>query len=272
MKNTILMLLAFVTITTVTAQQSLNDYKYIVVPNTFEFLREADEYRLNSLTKFLFEKYNFEAVMANAILPSDLARNNCLGLTADVIKESSMFKTKLIVQLKDCKNTVVFTSMAGESRDKSYKVAYNEALRAAFKSFETVNYSYNPSKVIIASEAPEAVEDKQAEIIKLKEEIKVLKTNTEEAKPTAKDPETILVSPTAEVKTGNVVLYAQKTKTGYQLVDNTPKVIYHIKKTGLDNVFLVEGKNAILYQLDANWILEYYDNNTLQTKLVNIKF
>ena len=43
--------------------QSLNDYKYVIVPGKFDFLKESDKYQLNSLTKFLFEKYGFEAYL-----------------------------------------------------------------------------------------------------------------------------------------------------------------------------------------------------------------
>ena len=68
------------------------------------------------------------------------------------------------------------------------------------------------------------------------------------------------------------ILFAQPITNGYQLVDGTPKVIYKIKKTGMFNVFLVEGKQAIIYQLDANWIIEYYEQEQLKTQLLNIKF
>ena len=37
-------------------QQSINAYKYIIVPKNYDFLRLEDQYQLNSLTKFLFTK------------------------------------------------------------------------------------------------------------------------------------------------------------------------------------------------------------------------
>ena len=85
------------------AQSNLNDYKYVIVPNKFDFLKEADKYQLNSLTKFLFNKYGFTALLENENYPEDLAKNMCLGLRSDVISESGMFKTKLRVELKNCK-------------------------------------------------------------------------------------------------------------------------------------------------------------------------
>ena len=42
---------------TLIAQTSINDYKYVVVPKSYEFSQEQDQYQLNSLSKFLFEKH-----------------------------------------------------------------------------------------------------------------------------------------------------------------------------------------------------------------------
>jgi len=36
-----------------------------------------------------------------------------------------MLKTKLTVQLKNFKNKITYTSLEGESREKSYKKSYN---------------------------------------------------------------------------------------------------------------------------------------------------
>ena len=68
------------------------------------------------------------------------------------------------------------------------------------------------------------------------------------------------------------VLYAQQIENGYQLVDSSPKVVYRIKNSGLNNVFLVEGKNAIVYKKGDSWVLEYYSENNLKQEALNIKF
>jgi hypothetical protein len=120
-----------------TAQKDINNYKYIIVPKAFNFSNGDDQYQLNSLTKFLFNKYGFEAYFVDDDFPVDLKNNRCLSLTAELSKENnSMFKTKLEIVLKDCFGAVVMTSQVGESRLKESDKAYNEAIRLAFETFQ----------------------------------------------------------------------------------------------------------------------------------------
>ncbi len=270
-------------ITSVFSQSNLNDYKYVIVPKKFDFLKQENQYRLNALTKFLFEKNGFTTVVEGELYPDDLAGNVCLGLSSDVEKGKGMFKTKLNIVLKNCQGAVVYTSEIGESRIKEYDKAFIEALRNAFKSFETVDYKYVPngSNNIIASNKVESKNQTSEELQKLKEEIKSLK---EEKKEVAQIKENkfaeiveVPVEQTKPVKeeviegTSNV-LYAQEIASGFQLVDSSPKVVYKIKNTNLDNVFLVENKSAIIYKKGDDWVLEFYSNNTLKQEPLNIKF
>ncbi len=278
------------------SQENLNAYKYIIVPKKYDFLKENDQYKINSLSKFLFEKYGFETVMEGEDYPEDLIRNRCLGLKSNVVKESGLFKTKLIVELKNCYDKTVFTSRVGETREKEYEKAYNLALRDAFTSFEELNHKFEPSESHMAANEQLAEEKKSEtamEIQKLKEEIETLKQEkivevapvepameveaVKQVDPVKVDPikaEVVKETPketiSMEAKSG--VLYAQEIDNGFQLVDSTPKVVYKIKKTGLDHVFLVENMNATLYKKGDQWILEYYENGALKQIELTIKF
>lgn len=277
------MLLAFFIISSTFAQANLNNYKYVIVPKKFEFLKEANQYRLNELTEFLFNKYGFQALMEGDSYPDDLLKNRCLALKSNLIKDSGLFKTKISVELKDCNDQVVYTSEVGESREKDYEKAYNEAVRNAFESFETVNYQYvlkENNDVAESQEANKSMEVSQ-EIKQLKAELESLKAKAASDVPqaVAVEPEPTVTPvektmPTVEHAEENVsdVLYAQPIENGYQLVDSSPKVVYKIKKTSLDNVFLVEGLNATLYNKKGEWVMEYYENGALKQKVLNIKF
>ncbi len=274
--------------TSVFSQSNLNSYKYIVIAEKFDFLNEPNQYRLNELTQFLFEKYGFEAVIEGEDYPQDLLVNRCLGLKANVLKDSGMFKTKLSVQLKDCNDRTVYTSEIGESREKEYEKAYNEALRNAFNSIEALNYKYEPNQKILALEAPAAKNEVAAEIQQLKAEIQNLKKEKEveavesvpqpkveavkETMPTVVVTQTPMLEDKVSTTKSTGVLYAQAIDNGFQLVDSTPKVVYKIKKTGIADVFLVENKNATLYKKGTNWILEYYEDNVLKQEELDIKF
>ncbi|SEL98666.1 hypothetical protein SAMN04487910_3814 [Aquimarina amphilecti] len=146
------------------AQSTVNDYKYVIVPEGYVFLRENDDYQLNSLTKFLFEKYGFTAFIRGEDLPEDLKVNGCKGLRADVKKNSGLLKTKLIIDLIDCNGIVVFSTKEGVSREKEFKKSYHEALRDAFKDIERLNYKYNGKKentsikkdIVVSEKSPAA--------------------------------------------------------------------------------------------------------------------
>lgn len=285
----IAILLMFFTTSSLFSQIKLNNYKYVIVPNKYDFLKENDQYQLNSLTQFLFNKYGFIALLEGSKYPDDLAKNRCLALKSNLLKDSGMFKTKLAIELKNCDDQVVFTSQMGESREKEYQRAYTEALRAAFVSIEALNYAYEPSTSVASTIVEEKViaNEVSKEIQQLKEEIENLKKEKETViadkgettvqtvpenpvkEVIVKEP-VIVNTPVKEVPTG--VLYAQAIENGFQLVDSTPKVVYKIKKTGIADVFLVENKNATLYKKDNNWILEYYENNVLKQETLNIKF
>ena len=103
----------------------------IIVPNRYTFQKEDNQYQLNVLTKFLFEKQGFKTYIESE-LPAGLLQNPCNLLKADVKNESNMMTSKLQLILNDCTNNVVFTSEIGKSREKDYKKSYQEALRNTF--------------------------------------------------------------------------------------------------------------------------------------------
>ena len=57
--------------------QDLKDFKYIIVPESYEILGKTNQYQLNALTKFLFEKNGFQTIMKTETWPEDLQQNPC---------------------------------------------------------------------------------------------------------------------------------------------------------------------------------------------------
>lgn len=253
------------------SQTNLNNYKYVIVPKKYDFLKEEDQYRLNGLTKFLFEKYGFSALMEGDDYPDDLLKNKCLALNSNVINDSGIFKTKLKIELEDCTDKVIFTSVLGETREKDFGKAYTAALRNAFISFETLSYKFEPKENNLSDSQDQEVK-KEPETVKQEKIAEVIPAeNTKvNAVATVAVIETA-ISPSNYANVSNI-LYAQATESGFQLVDSSPKVVYKIKKTSLENVFLVQDIDGTLFNKDGQWTLEYYEEGTLKQELLNIKF
>lgn len=114
------------------SQQSMSDYSYIEVPEVYDFQDKKDEFQLNSITKFLFNKHGFHAYYSKD-LPNV---TKCDGLYADLETELGFIYTKIVIVIKDCNGVEVFRSAEGRSKLKEYSKTYNQALRNAFKSFE----------------------------------------------------------------------------------------------------------------------------------------
>ncbi|WP_461532329.1 hypothetical protein [Sinomicrobium sp.] len=257
MKKILVIFIAIFSVSHAFGQSSVDGYKYVIVPKKFDFLRSEDQYQVNALTKFLFEKYNFTAVYADE-MSAEIQSNTCLGLRADVKNESNLFTTKLKVELTNCRGELVFASEIGSSKEKDYKGAYHEALRKAFKSIEMLNYSYDASKSIVASQNPVVSVPAKA-------------TNPEPVAEHKTPPSSAPAVQQAAKATGEV-LYAQPIEYGYQLVDQTPKIVFVLQNTSVENVFIIKDKNGMLTLKDGKWIAEYYENGERVLQELEIRF
>lgn len=241
--------------------QQLNKYKYVIVPAQYEFTAGKDKYQLNSLTKFLFNKYGYTAFMEGDEFPEDLEENRCLAVTADAKKIKAFLKIKVQLDLLDCNGLVVASSKIGQTKEKNFEKGYGLALRDAFVTFQAMEYEYTPSENVVAIKKPEKETSSNAEeIAKLKAEVEVLKKEKEQAKE-------------EEVKVDtSILLYAQPIENGFQLVDTTPKKVMILLATPKADVFSVKDKNAIVYKENGKWYYSEVTSNGNVTKELNIKF
>ena len=234
----VLFLILFLT-TSLGFSQSLNDYKYAIVPSKFEFLKEKDQFRLNTLTKLLMEKYGFITYYDSDVLPNEVVESNCNKVYVDVKSNGNLFVTKLKVVLKDCKNAVVCTSIEGRSREKELQVAYNQALREAFSSFDKLEYKYSGNSNVNS------------------------KSNVNE--------NSISKSPLL-----NQMLFAKPLGPNLiQLLTNDtdiPNLVLTISKTNNPSIFIVEEamRQGVVYKNNNEWIFDYYENEKLISEKLNI--
>ena len=131
--------------------QSLNDYQYIIIPEQFSFQSSPNEYDVNEMLQFSFNKYNFKAFIKGQPLPDEASF--CDALQVSVLKKG-LLKTVLKLELKDCKGNVVYTSPEGKSLKKDYKVAYFQAIRDIFEHSSLRGHRYKKINTPVAEVKP----------------------------------------------------------------------------------------------------------------------
>lgn len=244
-----LFLLLVTLLTSLTYAQSINDYKAVIVPLQYNFLKSENQYRLNTITKFNLNKAGFVTFYKNENFPVEY-NDRCSLLYADVEKESGFLVTKLYVTLKDCNDKLIFKTRVGKSKQKDYSLAYMEALNDAFKSIYELQYKFTGAI--------------------LKTESKVM---TQIAASPSVNVSTTLPTIAVDVKDPNL-LYAQATPTGFQLIDSTPKVIMKLMKTSQPNSFIAikDTVQGSLILKENQWYFEFYQNDKMISEKVAIKF
>ena len=282
-------------IATLLAQKDINSYKYIIVPNQYEFQKSEDQHQINSLVKFLFEKDGFKVMSTSSPFPEELAKSPCMGLKAIVKNKSGMLTTKVKIDLVDCYNAVVFSSEEGKSKIKDYKKGYQEAVRKAFVAIDSLHYKYDASlkiganKVIDNNES-EVKEDANTKVVPAatvavtSEPSKVVKegvtANTvvvEEEAATTKKPVEVVVVPVEKEKKaiyeieGNYLIdiwgecVISKKGNGYSIIGGDENYEFAtVSKTSKSNIFMVKKTGFSQSQL-----LELTEDGNLQIDTEN---
>ena len=209
---------------------NINNYKYVSVPDRFDFLKTSDQYQLNSLTEFLLKKNGFIVMNELKYYPSDLAENTCLLLDVNVEKIKSFLKTKLEVQFKNCKNQIIFKSEIGVSNEKDFKTAFHEALRASFISIGDANYNYSE-------------------------------------KPFQLNHNDIIISETTQVDQNdnnqNLRIKIIPTSYGFDFVTSNKEILFSLHQTICDGLYIIDKLTGTAYRRGDKWVREYIKENII---------
>ncbi len=219
------------------AQASLNDYNMAIIPAKFEFQKEDNQYRINSTIKAFLKQKGFQAYLSNDVLPEGFMDYNCNKVFVNAVEESSMFKTAIKIEFKDCRNNLLFATDFGETREKEYGKAYNEALLLSLKSFDKAKYKFSG---------------------KTYEEEEV------EARLSATDKVEVSV---ASVKT-------EKNEISVKVFNTSTKEELVLFKTSKPDVFLCNrnGKNGVVVAKGGVWFFESIENEKVSSDKLDIKF
>jgi hypothetical protein len=231
----------------------INNYKYVIIPRKFDFFKEADRYKVNTLTKMAFEKAGFTAFFNDEQLPQDIALNRCRALYGDVDNTSGILSTSVAILVKDCNGKELYRSEKGRSKQKDFDSAYREAIREAAVSLRNINYTYVGDQASAQYFGQPAVPQTVATPV--------------QAAPAA-------VAVAKEEVVNQNTLFAQPIANGYQLVDSTPKVVLKMYRTSQADSYSAsgDGKNGVVFKKGNDWFFEYYVNDKLVSEKLSIKF
>jgi hypothetical protein len=248
----IALLLAMVCAMNAYSQNTVNNYKYVLVPEKFSILKQENQYGMNTLTRFLLDSVGFQTVMPGDEQPADLVNNKCAALKAELVEKKKFLATDLSLVLTDCQGNVVYKSDEGVSREKEWNLAYQEALRKAVASMKNLNYHYEGTGAIAASQTPAA-------------SVSAVSSVAAPALPAATP---------ASATENKDVLYAQATANGYQLIDTSPKKVMTLLKTSSSDNFIADNgtDHGVVFRKSNEWYFEYYKNDQLVSVKLNIKF
>lgn len=271
MKTRILFLMLFVA--SYSFSQTVNDYKAVIIPMKYDFLRSENQYRLQTITKVNLQKAGFQAFYVTESIPTEF-NDRCDLLYIDVKKENAFLVTKLYVTFKDCFGTIIFQSTIGKSKEKEFDLAYSDALNEAFLSVYALQYKYNGTKAGSKSASAPAVAAPTAVVPAVSAPVTVT--------PAATIPVVVPVAAankeandlkTSENKSAGL-LYAQPTSYGYQLIDSEPKVVMKVYKTSNPASYMATkgSVQGVLVSKDNQWFFEYYQGDKLISEKVDVKF
>lgn len=244
--------------------QTLNNYKAVVIPMKYDFLKIENQYRLQTITKVNLQKAGFQAFYTTETMPAEF-NDRCDLLYIDVKKENAFLVTKLYITFKDCFGTIIFQSAIGKSREKEYSLAYADALNEAFLSVNALQYKYNGTKAGSKS-APVPVVPAPVAVV-----------------PAATTPAVVVPIAVANKEVNDLktsqnnnadLLYAQPTSYGYQLIDSEPKVVMKVYKTSNPASYMAAkgSVQGVLVSKDNQWFFEYYQGDKLISEKINVKF
>jgi len=269
--------------------QDLNDYKYIIVPESYDILGKTNQYQLNALTKFLFEKNGFQTIMKTENWPEDLQQNPCLGVSPVLVEDSGLFVTKMRIVLQDCKGMTVYKTREGKSKEKEFQAAYQESFRDAFQDLADLQYEYKSNSGIAESGKKSSETSSVKELRNITSEEKnevvpesesdvaheVVATKKNDLPAGSEVEENLNSLENSQWVYGDAVFELRAHHSNYAIYQlNAPEPIALLLKTNKPNEFVYRSllnSGTVSYRKNSGLEISYFDSKTNQQESLLLK-
>lgn len=217
----------------------------IRIPEKFDFMSSPDQYGISTLLRLYFEKYQYQGVIMTDVTEKALSKKIAPNEYGVIIKKkSNFFITRMQVVILDYEGNEIAVSPEGTSREKEFRYAYIEAIRAAMDQFTALKNrtllttTPTESKPTTSTPEPQAILEGKAPLPERKVTIeKYLEART--------------------LSANSIGLYEQKGLT--------PTLVLY--KTSSRDCFMVTQNDApkgVLLYRNQQWFWEYYEENQLR--------
>lgn len=221
--------------------QGVSDYKFLYVPKKFTDF-EVNQYQLNTLLKEALQAKKYIVIQAEIQnWPSELRLNPCLVATAELLDDSSMLRTKVLLRFTDC-NSKVLGETKASSFEKDFDLGFQEALKTALEK--------------VPSSAPKPIAT--TSIVDIKEDLPPV--NEQEIKEEIKKEEPAATSKKTEMYVnGSLRLLKIHLSESQFILVNSSIPFATFKKTTKNEVFRVvleNGTSTLGYSENGNLVIE----------------
>ncbi len=294
MFNRIIMAAFILTVATANrVEAQINKYQFVIVPEKFQEFQVENQHHTSTLLKALFSREGITTYYERQV-PYELI-GSCKGLKVDLLDESSMLRTRAILVLKDCKGKEIFRTTQGDSREKDLRVGFRDAIEAAFKSIEALNYKYEQDTTAQETDEPvtlnfhndvksleESGDSAQSARNRAPDQAILQEASPEvqryeDRSPKPSDYKSGAPEGSGKTESGEAdpeVWYAQSLPNGFQLVDSSPEIRLTLLETSMPEIYLAENEttHGLVFKHQDRWCFEYYQDGEKMVQELHIKF
>jgi phage pi2 protein 07 len=101
----------------------------ILISSKYDFQEKKNSHNINNMLKAILTSNNYQVYFEDEVLPIEIAQNRCNALTGVLVDDSNVFVTKVKLQIKDCKNNILFETADVKSREKESQAAFIEVIK-----------------------------------------------------------------------------------------------------------------------------------------------
>lgn len=236
MKISSLFVLLFLLFSKSFEAQKVSDYQYILLPEKFEDFLKNDYGLKQSFTKMLTAK-KYQVISQNQLMNID----PCNLLSGNILNNSNMFRTRLILQFKDCKGAVI-QEIKSTSQEKDFDAGFQDALKIAMSEVLVANPITRETSALVETQKLETTNNTVTEPVTKDNSVENNNSAAESFRNSGSNFQKILIG------NGQFILVSGNSSVPFATFSNTTKSdVFRVKlQNSTMTIGYLENKNLVI--------------------------